>query len=200
MNTRKIIILCLGFIIGTKSGQAATALPNLVGLRCEFNGAIEFSLKQRKFDIIESFIKQVEKSNPERLYNASNIRDLKIGQFVNGELNYKCRLESNQWTWIMNDTCIRLTLIPYQHIQVYPHRDVYFYNIFNKPLIFKFPRYEYLNVKDFIHIINPGISDVTLEQVASQVISETFYFELQPKQSIKYPIDLKLNLALEAVK
>jgi hypothetical protein len=200
MSIRKVVLFSFGLLMAFKANQAATLVPDIVGLRCEFNGAIEFSLKQKKFDAIDKLVNEVKKSRPERLFDASNIQNLKIGQFVNGELNYKFRLESNQWTWIMSDTCIRITLIPYQHIQVYPHRDVYFYNIFDKPLQFGLSRYDLTQFQKDFHIITPGVSDITLDQASPQLYLETFYFMLQPKQAIRYPSNLKLNLTLETSK
>ena len=199
MNIQKVIILSLGILVSSKFGNAATQRPNLVGLRCEFNGNIEFSITKNIFEQSSITENEMQAKSPELLYDASKICDVVIEQYMNGTgMRYRCKLEPSQWIWLMNSTSIRITLKPDLKRTIYSHKDVYFYNIFNKPFNFSLSKVEFEEFKCLIRI-QSGDREITLANIASYYEDETnrYIFTLTPGMAIRYPGELRLNLALE---
>ncbi|MFA6991321.1 MAG: hypothetical protein WC192_04725 [Candidatus Babeliales bacterium] len=199
MNIQKVILLSFGILISSKFGNAATQKPHLVGLRCEFNGNIEFSITQGIFEQSNITETEMQVKTPELLYDASKICDVVIEKYMNGTgMRYKCNLEPSQWIWLMNSTPIRVTLKPNLQRTIYPHSDVYFYNIFNKPFHFSLSKVEFEEFKCLISIKSDD-REITLASIASCYEDETnrYHFTLTPGMAIRYPGESRLNLALE---
>lgn len=199
MNTQRVILLSLGILISSKFGNAAVQQPNLVGLRCEFNGNIEFSLPQNIFEAYNQLESELRTKNPESFYDASKICDVVIDKYMNGTgMRCKCNLEPSQWIWLMKDTAIRMTLKPNLQKTIYPHKDVYFYNIFSKPLHFSLSKVEFEELKDSIHI-QLGDREITLTNISSYYEDDTnrYHFTLTLGMAIRYPCESGLKLALE---
>ena len=199
MNIQKIILLSFGMLISSKLGNAATQKPELVGLRCEFNGNIEFSITKDIFEQSSITETDMRARKPELLYDASKICDVVIEQYMNGTgMRYRCNLEPSQWIWLMNSTPIRITLKPNLQRTIYPHKDVYFYNIFNKPFHFSLSKAEFEELKCLISI-QSGNREITLASITAYYEDETnrYHFTLTPGMAIRYPGESRLNLALE---
>lgn len=199
MNIQKVILLSFGILISSRFGNAATQQPHLVGLRCEFNGNIEFSITQDAFEQSNIIENEMRAKKPELLYDASKICDVVIEKYMNGTgMRYKCNLEPSQWIWLMNNTSIRITLKPNEQRTIYTHKDVYFYNIFNKPFHFSLAKVEFEQFKSLVSI-KSGDREITLANITSYYEDETnrYHFTLNPGMAIRYPCELKLNLALE---
>lgn len=201
MNTQRVMLLSLGILISSKFGSAAVQLPNLVGLRCEFNGNIEFSLPQKFFEDYSQLENELRIKNPESFYDASRICDIKIGTYMNGSgLRCKCKLKPSQWIWLTKNASVRITLKPKKQKMVYPHRDVYFYNVFNKPLSFSLSKVEFEQFKNLI-FIKSGQRETTLANFEHQYDvdgTNKCFFTLAPGMSIRYSVELGLNLTLES--
>ncbi|MFH1254005.1 MAG: hypothetical protein V1646_01080 [bacterium] len=199
MNIQKVMLLSFGILISSRFGNAAVQQPNLVGLRCEFNGNIEFSLPQNIFEDYNQLESELRTKNPESFYDASRLCDVVLGKYMNGTgMRYKCNLEPSQWIWLMRDTPIRMTLKPNLQKTTYTHKNVYFYNIFNKPFHFSLSKVEFEEFKCLIRIQSDN-REITLDNIVSYYEDETnrYHFTLTPGMAIRYPGESRLNLALE---
>lgn len=222
MNIYKIMLLSLGLLMATKAGQAAVQQPNPVGLRCEFNGAIEVSLSQNTFEKLKKI--EIERSdiNPTSLYDAirlCNMCDIRekdknpdaekyYEEYPNGTgIRRKFILGSNQWVWATRDTSIRLTLLPNPDIRLFHHRDVYFCNVFNKTLNFSLTRTEFEQFKNSIFIVIPQLTCKGYIEVKLAGFETTFendankyHVSLHPGQAIKYPGSSRISIMMETEK
>ena len=203
MKINNLIFLCFSFLLTTNFGSAATQCPTLdvIGLRCEFNETIEFFLEADAYEKNTTLLLSKQ-------YDATLLKDLNPVRYQNGHIRYKLTLSSNQWTFLRkNEIPTKLTLIPSKFLGIYPHSNVYFYNIFNQTLQFKLRREEYDKFKNIIFIKTPETSELInlnkvlvnkLFECRQEVIEDDAYiFLLHPQHALIYPGETGLNLTLE---
>lgn len=157
-----------------------------VGMRCEFNGTIEFSILKSTFTSLVDMQNIIRATTPGTLYDACNLSTLKISEFVNGngKLRFKCKLESSQWVWLIKNISIYIELKPNPCIRKYDHEMVYFYNVFNETFHFKLGRHDFEKFKGCILIQNCSLEKCSYRFDQDE---DAYYFTLAPCQTLEYP-------------
>lgn len=201
MNMHKVMLLSLGFLMMTKTATLQPELENkmrdFVGLRCEFNGMIQFSLSPDQFSKNCDFIDKVRAKHPEFLYDATPLQFLKTAG-VNHNFIFECN--SSKWVWLNRDTFIELILMPDQNIRIYDKQYVYFYNVFDKILALKLTQENFEELRDKIYFGSSEFSnDYMIPEWTYAPNKRIYYVFLYPKHALKYPVVLKKNLTLETV-
>ncbi len=198
MNMHKVALLCFGLLIGTETNQAAKQHPDSVGLRCEFNGEIDFFIRPNNIETDQAMgciYETIKKTNPSQLCDTDDPRNRLI--IENGIFAY--RLTSNQWIWLMRNASIQLTLKPNPNVHIFPQEHVYFFNVFNKTLFIKISSEDYLKLRDTLFVRNPQISD-HLRKPTWQCDCEgrVYSTRLPPGESIIYPANSGISITLES--
>jgi hypothetical protein len=180
MNMRTSFFVGLGLLFVGGVG-CLVAHSNPVGLRCEFDGAIEFTIPMTSYREQLDWEVSMRTMNPKELYDALFIHTLV--QQTNG-MAY-CKLTTNQWVWLFKDISVHITIKP----NVNADGAVYFYNVFERPLYFSLSYEEYQKLRDYLG-----------DKPSKKLFEENSFIgrliELAPGQYIKYPARTGINLIL----
>jgi len=189
MSLYKIVLLNICFLMITKFNHLAS---EPIGLRCEFNGTIDFTLKLNTVNFIK-------KNTPPLKYDDQlSLDNIKSGEFTNGNLCCRYALPSNKWVFLDDAICIRISLKPNSHVHVFDHKDVYFFNIFKKPLYFKLGRHCFEGLKNNFYIKTHDGSSLSLTQLDSKLSPDdnNYYFTLSPGHALIYPVNSEVTITL----
>jgi hypothetical protein len=195
MNMRKVILLSFGLLMVAKANQAATQHPDLMGLRCEFNGEIEFSINPSNIETDQALGYIFENlRDKSQSYDAADPREVLVSK--NGKFTY--RLRSMQWIWIARNTPIQITLKPNPCIHELSQEHVYFFNIFSKPLYIELAFEEHGKLKDTLFVRNSKCSDSLNKPIwQCDCKGEDYSMTLAPGESIIYPASSGVNVTLK---
>lgn len=198
MNMHKIILLSLGWLILAKTDQATAQLSDLVGLRCEFNGRIQFYLSQEQVQATVKIVNEVRHENPNQLSDATELHELRNGG-CGSSFSFACN--PLQWVWLMRNTRMQLLLIPDSDptIKRFSHGDVYFFNVFNSLLELKLSQEGFQVLDGKIHIRVPKTFKEFMPKWRYDSDKKEYLALLEPGQAIVYPVSSKINLTLETL-
>jgi hypothetical protein len=152
-----------------------------VGLRCEFGGMLKFSISLKSYNEQQMWERAKQAIDPRSLYDAQFIEltfNKKVGE------TYRCRLMTQEWVWLFNDTPIRIEIKPNFDLG----GDVYFYNVFKKSLYGVISDAEY-------RMLGNGLDTIQKDRFFAE---NTFWWfiELAPGKAITYPASSGINLEL----
>jgi len=190
MNSYTIVLLSFCFFIGTKFDHL---VAELVGLRCEFNGTMEFVIKKRVAASIE------EKLSGCKRYDSLKLDEIKIVESRNGFSFHRYRLCSNQWVFLDDGISVRISLKPNSLTHVFGYEDVYFFNIFARSLYFKLDQSSFEKLKDSLCIGSDNSLWRKLAELNPRFDSEDCSYQiiLSHGYALKYPVGSRVAITLE---
>ena len=190
MKSNKILFFSLCFLIGAKFNYLAAEIK---GLRCEYNGSMEFVIKKSDAIDIERSLEGIN------CYDSFRLSQIKTGESGNGCAFCNYQLHSNYWVFLDSRIFIRITLIPNSTVKVFDHGDVYFYNVFTKSLSFNVDKVCYETKLKENLLINNGEEWIKLADFKPiyHHYSQFYQVILPPGYALKYPAGLQETITLE---
>lgn len=206
MNIHKVIFFSFSFFATMTIGYMAAQQPNFidtnsfVGMRCEFNGSIQFSFdSEQMLRKVISVTDKIRDLDAKQLHDALDLREVPIKNEKN-QPSPQFKIVSSQWVWLSRKISIQLTLIPDPNIRIYSHEDVYFFNVFNNTLFIKLSPEEYAHFVNKIYVCFPkyhGERDWKHPIWTHHSEDNLYVITLEPGLAIKYPVSLNLPLKLK---